>query len=710
MENSPQNKGKMPIGIFDSGLGGLVVTQAIHKILPEYDYVYLGDTKRVPYGNKSQDTVYEFACEAMDYLFGKENCAMVIIACNTVSARALGEIQKNYLPKNFPDRKVLGVLIPSAEAASSYGRVGVLATASTVASDAFTVEIKKINSKTQVFQNAAPMLVPIIEEGDNSLATPFLLKYLRPLLGEKIDALVLGCTHYPILKKEIKEIAGKEIKIISQDEIVPPKLKEYLENHSEIAQKLSTNRSMKILVTDKTENMDRLVKRWLNELGQKSDKNGEFDIVIDVVDDLSAKAITKKADPKEIQIEILDIVQILKKEKKDRLAQCIEKNWNKTAIAYSRELNSWQPKIPMEKELRLAFEQELKRLGTGSAKKEKILSSIEKNRMLQTAPHLVPTQGPRMLCIDWLASLGVKKGDFYAVGMFSGVPFSNAFRPGRITGKNNSANLFPSSMQDDLVYQSKIQSKLIESIKDLPKEIKKLFPPASLGDSYTKWALLTCQNIQRKVLEKENLIFLDINEVIANYLIQVLKNKKHVLYKIFFDPKIRKIFTDAFPDELMFYCSAENGKYKTMENITFAGDSLKSKSKEIALKNPKMLISLLESGRLCPGLIVSFLTLAFINHFKCFGSFAQVEYLPVYQEKFSKLKFMEQFNVKAVPTSNLTTGIFPDDLSIFPADLIMHEKKLNQNENLLFGELLLPMKDKLVTSYFTGDQRKNEKK
>jgi glutamate racemase len=110
----------MKIGIFDSGLGGLIVAQAIHKIMPEYDYVYLGDTKRVPYGDKSQDTIYKFTREAMDYLFKEEDCAIVLVACNTVSARALREIQQNYLPKNFKGRKVLGVLIPSAEMASSW--------------------------------------------------------------------------------------------------------------------------------------------------------------------------------------------------------------------------------------------------------------------------------------------------------------------------------------------------------------------------------------------------------------------------------------------------------------------------------------------------------------------------------------------------------------------------------------------------------------
>ncbi len=252
----------MKIGIFDSGLGGLIVTRAIHRLMPEYEYVYFGDTKRVPYGNKSHEAIFEFTREAVDYLFREENCAIVIIACNTASARALRQVQQTYLPENFPDRKVLGVLIPAAEEASKYERVGVLATLGTVASNTFGVEIKKMNSKTKVFQHPAPMLVPLIEEGEVSLSRPFLFKYLDAFKNKKLDALVLGCTHYPILKKEIRKILPKGVRIISQDEIIPKKFKEYLERHPEIAGKLSKNKSMKITVTDKTQNMNRLVKKW----------------------------------------------------------------------------------------------------------------------------------------------------------------------------------------------------------------------------------------------------------------------------------------------------------------------------------------------------------------------------------------------------------------------------------------------------------------
>lgn len=259
----------MKIGIFDSGLGGLIVAKAIHKLMPEYDYVYLGDTKRVPYGNRSQETIFEFTRDAVDYLFRKENCAIIIIACNTASARALRKIQKEYLPKNFPNRRILGVLIPAAEEAATFKKVGILATRGTINSNAFPKEIGKLNKKIKVFQNPATMLVPLAEEGEDLLVKQFIKKYVRPLVAKKIDALVLGCTHYPIFKQRIEKEAGKKIRIISQDEIIPKKLKNYLTQHTEIERKLSKKRGVKILVTDKTQTVNELTSRWFGKIKPK---------------------------------------------------------------------------------------------------------------------------------------------------------------------------------------------------------------------------------------------------------------------------------------------------------------------------------------------------------------------------------------------------------------------------------------------------------
>ncbi len=400
---------------------------------------------------------------------------------------------------------------------------------------------------------------------------------------------------------------------------------------------------------------------------------------------------------------VMQIVATLKASKKQRLAECIEKNWNKTAFAYSKELNFWRPKKPMEKELLYAFGKELDRLEIKEIEKKEILRSINKRRVLQTAPHLGATETPRMLCINWLGSLAVPAKDFYIAAMFSGVPFSNRSRPGRINRKKDSINLFPSTLQDGLVYRSIVPAKLAEAGDSLPDEIYRFLPRAIKGESYTKWALSACQHIERKILKKNNLVFLDINEVVSEYLVKVLSNRFHVFHKIFFNPKWRKEFAEAFPGEIMFYTPVMDGKYEQMENMTLIGDNLKSRSRIIDLHNKEAVVKELEDGRLCPGLLISFLALAFLNQFKCFGSFAQVEYLPVYQEKLAKLSFMKPFKIEKVPTSNLTTGMFKDNP--YPADIISSEK-FKPEANTLFGELLLSMKDVLLESYFTGDVRK----
>ncbi len=405
---------------------------------------------------------------------------------------------------------------------------------------------------------------------------------------------------------------------------------------------------------------------------------------------------------------ILEIVNTLKESEKYKLAECIENNWDKKALAYSKELNFWRPKNPIEKELLSAFAKELERVEKSDLHQKEILASLRKRRVLQTAPHIGATESPRMLCINWLGSLAVEDNgkDFYVVGMFSGVPFSNKSRPGRINKKSESINLFPSSLQDGLVYRSTIQPKLLEVVEKLPMDISRYLPKAVIGESYTKWALNTCEHIEKKILGKKNLVYIDINEVVANYLTKVLHDRFHLVHKLFFDKKTRTEFAKAFPDEVIFYTPVMDGKYEKMENMYLDGDKLIGKNKEIDLNNAGLLVKELEEGRLCPGLVLSFLILAFLNEFKCFGSFAQVEYLPVYQAKLSKLSFMKDLNIDNIPTANLTTGVFPEKSNLYPIDILESQEKFKPAKDILFGELILPMKGVLLESYFTGDSRK----
>ncbi len=388
-----------------------------------------------------------------------------------------------------------------------------------------------------------------------------------------------------------------------------------------------------------------------------------------------------------------------------RLAQCIDQNWHKTCLTYSKELNFWRPKRAMEPELVRAFDKELLRLGFTDLFKKDILDSLQRRRVLQTTPHLGATEGPRFFCINWLGSLGTPEKDFYVVGMYSGIPFSNHTRPGRINRKTHSLNLFPSTLQDALVYRSVVPKKLVDTMAELPKNITQYFPFAAEGQSYTKWALQSCQHIERQALGKNNLVYLDINEVISEYLVLVLDDRSHVMHKIFFDPKTRDEFMGAFPDEIMFYAPVMRGKYEEMENFFLHGNVLNSRSRKIPLDNPEALIKELSEGRLCSALLPGFLVLAFLNQFKCFGSFAQVEYLPVYQEKLAKLSFMEGFKIETISASNLTTGVFVDGKTMYPLDVLVDGKKFKHDPEQQWGALLMRMKEALLGSYFTGSTR-----
>lgn len=253
---------KKRIGVFDSGFGGLTILRGLVKELPEYDYLYLGDSARAPYGSRSQETIYEFTRQAVDFLFAHD-CALVVLACNTASSEALRRIQQEHLSRFHPGKKVLGVIIPAAEAATQKAtgqKIGIIATESTVASRAFVRELRKIDSSVAVFQNPCPLLVPIIESGEHhsEMAATLLRKYLAPLLKKNIGTLILGCTHYEILKRKIQTIVGKNVTVISESTVVAKKLRDYLNRHPEIERQLEKKGQRHFYSTDRTEKFTRL--------------------------------------------------------------------------------------------------------------------------------------------------------------------------------------------------------------------------------------------------------------------------------------------------------------------------------------------------------------------------------------------------------------------------------------------------------------------
>jgi len=255
----------MKIGIFDSGLGGLVIAKAIFERLPRYDYIYLGDTKRVPYGNKTGIQVYKYTRDAVKYLF-EHDCQLVILACNTASALALRKIQREFLPKYYPDRRVLGIVIPTLESLSRvtfdrHLRIGIIGTSATVRSHIYKKELMKIDPKAQIFEQAAPQLVPLIEANSLQKASNTLKSYLKPLQKRHVEALILGCTHYPLLKFAIAGQMGNKVKIVSQTDFLPAKLKDYLKRHKEIDGRLSKKGKRTFLVTYYNQKFGKVARR-----------------------------------------------------------------------------------------------------------------------------------------------------------------------------------------------------------------------------------------------------------------------------------------------------------------------------------------------------------------------------------------------------------------------------------------------------------------
>lgn len=245
--------------MFDSGYGGLTILEKFRELLPQNDYLYLGDNARTPYGTRSYEIVYEFTLEAVKKLF-ELDCPLVILACNTASAKALRSIQQNDLPHLDPTRRVLGVIRPTVECIgniTSTRHVGLLATAGTVNSQSYPLEIKKLFPDIKVTGVPCPMWVPLVEnnEYNSEGADYFVRKYIDELLDKdsQIDTIILGCTHYPLLKEKIRQYTPDHIKLIAQGELVAESLKDYLHRHTDINARCSRNGQCEFLTTESVE-------------------------------------------------------------------------------------------------------------------------------------------------------------------------------------------------------------------------------------------------------------------------------------------------------------------------------------------------------------------------------------------------------------------------------------------------------------------------
>jgi len=260
-----------PIGIFDSGYGGLTILDAIRRRLPDYDFLYLGDNARAPYGPRSFDVVYDFTRQAVSHLFSR-GCHLVILACNTASAKALRTIQQHDLPQWDAQRRVLGIIRPTAEVISSLTKsrhVGVLATEGTIKSESYRLEIQKLYPDISVSGQACPLWVPLVEynEGQQPGADYFIKKNIAQLLAADplIDAVILGCTHYPLLMEKILRYMPKDIRVIPQGSYVAASLANYLQRHADIEEHCSKHGQTRYLTTENPQRFNEQAQLFLNK-------------------------------------------------------------------------------------------------------------------------------------------------------------------------------------------------------------------------------------------------------------------------------------------------------------------------------------------------------------------------------------------------------------------------------------------------------------
>lgn len=260
-----------PIGVFDSGYGGLTVMREIRRALPDADYIYLGDNARAPYGTRSFDLVYRFTLQAVERLFA-EGCHLVILACNTASAKALRSIQQRNLPELDPDRRVLGVIRPTVEIlgkVSNTGHIGIVGTPGTIASGSYDIEIEKLYPGFHTFTHACPMWVPLVEyrEADGDGADYFVKKDVDALLQQspEIDTMILGCTHYPMLLPKIRKYVPENVNVLSQGSIVADSLVDYLHRHPEMDAKITRGGSARFLTTERADRFASLADVFMGE-------------------------------------------------------------------------------------------------------------------------------------------------------------------------------------------------------------------------------------------------------------------------------------------------------------------------------------------------------------------------------------------------------------------------------------------------------------
>lgn len=378
------------------------------------------------------------------------------------------------------------------------------------------------------------------------------------------------------------------------------------------------------------------------------------------------------------------IITRFRTEGKHVLARALERTKTMTIDEYTSTLFQYIPNSEyIELELKEAFLFEFKKQGLSEEDAYICLSQLIQQRSLQTAHHVGLVQSPRMFCIDWLTVQGLKNDEWYLVGAFSGVPFSNSSRPGRITFSGNEVNLVPKTYQDALVFSATISDKTIEQWVNLPLDIHKSLPEPIYGSSYSHWALSVLGTITRKNLNHQKILYFDINHVISHYIVALLKNNhtQHPIYRILLDPIFQKTVLDSLGSHIhFFYSPYDKGKYQKQESLYIDGKGFQGEYNYYACDR-ETLIKALESRELCPATFLTFTILAGINQFQCFGSFSQVEYLTEFKAVWKDLKIAPFETIESIPTDTLTTAMFPADRNLQPLDVFLGNKTIPGSKN-----------------------------
>lgn len=435
-----------------------------------------------------------------------------------------------------------------------------------------------------------------------------------------------------------------------------------------------------------------------------------------------------------IEAEIQELLKSLREEQRHHLASVIEKNWNKTVLDYSASLFKYSPVNSVEPELLNAIRTVLLRYNYSQTDTDSILQSFIKYRVVQTAHHVDICNTPRMYTINWLTTRGLPQNAWYLVFAFSGIPFGNASRPGCIKYSNHSldqvinsdSNLYPilkkdlenskndrehslmrislvpSSMQDEIVYGSKITEKTIEVANSLSFELKEKFNTPILDQDYSSFALNTSCNIEKELLQINKSCYLDINEISKEYLLQILKNKDHIVTKILCNNEVRSILAPVIPTEAIFYNTYKNNDGRLKQESIFLNKDGFSDNKLNLKPNADEIVKALVEDRLCPGLFLTYLIFMFVNGVRTLGSFVAAEYLPIYKEKLIATGIMKEYNLENIPEDNLTTGMLPDlELEQITSIDILLGTKWKPDPNMLYGELLVTLMSVLYGRDFT---------